>query len=88
MNIASFSKRKVIKTHYKMNQTKRKAKRIADRQVKGVSEEEQPLLTLIAGIIAEIAIRIMNEDEELTKSDNLSNRSRISPPKPKRKKFP
>jgi hypothetical protein len=66
---------------------KRKAKRIADRQVKNFSEEEQPLLTLLAGIIAEIIIRMMNEDEELTKSDNLSNRSRISPSKPKRKKF-
>ena len=66
---------------------KRKVKRIADRQVKGVFEEEQPLLTLIAGIIAEIAIRIMNEDEVFAKSDNLSNRSHISPPKPKRKKF-
>jgi len=65
---------------------KRKAKRIADRQLKGISEWEQPLLTLIAGIIAEIAIRIMNEDQDLTKSDNLSNRSRIKPSKSKRKK--
>ena len=64
---------------------KRKAKRIADRHVKGISEEEQPLLTLIAGIIAEIAIRIMNEDEEFTQSDNLSNRSRMRSPNPKRK---
>jgi hypothetical protein len=62
---------------------KKKAKRIADRQMKGVSEEEQPLLTLIAGIIA---IRIMNEDEEFTKSDNLSNRSCIRPLKSRREK--
>lgn len=45
---------------------KRRAKRIADRRIKGkISEEERLLLTLIADVIAQIAIREMDTAEEI-----------------------
>lgn len=51
-----------------MKPIKRKAKRISDRSKKEVGyihENEKPFLYLLAGIIAEICIREMNEDENL-----------------------
>jgi hypothetical protein len=66
---------------------KRRAKRIADRKVKNeVSEEEKPLLTLIANIIAEIAITEMNRDDEIGSSHNSLNKTCSSTIKTKRKK--
>ena len=67
---------------------KRRAKGIVDRKVKnGVSEEEKPLLTLIAKIIAELAIVEMNRDEEMEDSSHPSNNSGSSLIKTKRNKI-
>jgi len=55
---------------------KRRARRIADRKVKNeVSEEEKPLLTLIAKIIAEIVIVEMNRDEKMGDGSDSPNKS-------------
>lgn len=67
---------------------KRQARRIADRKVKNeVSEEEKPLLTLIAKIIAEIAIVEMNRNEDMEDSSYPSNNTGSSSIKTKRKKI-
>jgi hypothetical protein len=64
----------------------RRAKRIAERKFKGeISEEERPLLTLIANIIAQIAISEMNRDEEIEHSYDTSSKSSSSPKKTKKK---
>gem|GEM_PF-3536212 len=52
--------------YIEMKQVKRRAKRISDRNKKEdgyIPENEKPFLYLLAGIIAEICIREMNEDE-------------------------
>lgn len=54
---------------------KRRAKRIADRKVKEeISEEERPLLTLIASVIAQIAMREMDVTEEFETNNKLFNK--------------
>ncbi|ETZ23371.1 hypothetical protein [Pedobacter sp. V48] len=59
---------------------KRRAKRIADQKVKGeISEEEKPALTLIANIIAQIAVSEMARVEEIERSYDTSSRSSSSP---------
>lgn len=58
---------------------KRRAKRIADRKVKGeISEEERPLLTLIANVIAQIAIREMSSSEEIENNHELLDKTSSS----------
>ncbi len=58
---------------------KRRAKRIVDRKIKDeISEGEKPALTLIANIIAQIALREMNRDEEIESSYDLSSKSSLS----------
>lgn len=52
-----------------------------------ISEEEKPLLTLIANIIAEIAIVEMNRDEEMEDSIDPLNKTSSSSIKTKRKKI-
>ena len=67
---------------------KRRAKRVVDRKVKNeVSEKEKPLLTLIAKIIAEIAIVEMNRDEEMEDGSHPSNITGSFSIKTKRKKI-
>lgn len=67
---------------------KRRAKRIVDRKVKNeVSEEEKPLLTLIAKIIAEIAIVEMDRDEEIKDGRNPLNKTSPSLIKAETKKL-
>ena len=67
---------------------KRRAKRIADRKVKDqISEEEKPVLTLIANIIAQIAIREMDRDEEIASNNDSSYKSSSSSIKTKKKKL-
>jgi hypothetical protein len=59
---------------------KRRAKRIVDRKVKGeISEEEKPILTLIANIIAQIAVIEMAHVEEIERSYDTSSRPSSSP---------
>ena len=44
---------------------------MADRRVKGeISEEERPLLTLIANVIAQIAVREMSSGKKWKRTTN------------------
>lgn len=66
---------------------KRRARRIVDRKAKNeVSEEEKPLLTLMAKIIAEIVIVEMNRNEEMEDGSNSPNNTSSSSTKTKREK--
>jgi len=67
---------------------KRRAKRIVDRKVKNEdSEEEKPLLTLIARIIAEIAIVEMDRDEDIKDGHSPLNKPSPSLIKTETKKY-
>lgn len=61
---------------------------MADRRVKGeISEEERPLLMLIANVIAQIAIGAMNSSEEIEnyyKVLDKTSSSKIKTRKPKK----
>ncbi|RVT97307.1 hypothetical protein EOD41_19280 [Mucilaginibacter limnophilus] len=72
----------------KLSMEKRRTRRIVDRKVKNeVSEEEKPLLTLIAKIIAEIAIVEINREEEMRDGSDSPNKTNSSIIKAKMKKI-
>ena len=55
---------------------KRRARRMADSKVREeISEQERPLLTLIASVIAQIAMREMGINEEFETNDKLFNKT-------------